>query len=101
MAEIKNKEVQIEKLKQDLVVKERELQEKKQKLNQYKIFTKFLEDVIDNKMEENKEFEDIESLKNWFKNLREKNEELTARKLQIEFDLDQTKKKEAETVTKL
>lgn len=52
-------------------------------------------------MEENKEFEDIESLKNWFKNLREKNEELTARKLQIEYDLDQTKKKESETVTKL
>ena len=55
--------------------------------------------MIDNKSEENWEFEDIEALKNRFKNLREKNEELTARKQQIESDLDATKRRETEQVT--
>lgn len=74
--EIAAKERQIEELKNELGKKELELREKKHNLNWHKIFTKFLEDVVDDKVEDNWEFEDIESLKNWFGNLRWENERL-------------------------
>ena len=61
-------------------------------MNWHKIFTKFLEDVVDDKVEDNKEFEDIESLKNWFNNLRKENERLLEQKAKIDRDVDETRK---------
>lgn len=52
-----------------------ELEEKKRELEKYKIYTDFLEDVI-NDDKDNKEFEDIDSLKNRFTNLRNENKKL-------------------------
>ena len=46
------------------------------------VFADFLEDVISDK-NDNKEFDDIEALKNRFRNLRKENERLMERKQAI------------------
>ena len=70
-------------------------------MNRHKIFTKFLEDVVDDKVEDNKEFEDIDSLKNRFNNLRQENQRLLEQKSKIERDVDETRRLEQERIQEL
>lgn len=50
--------------------------------------------MVEDKVEDNWEFEDIESLKNWFGNLWRENERLQEQKLKIEEEVDLTWKLE-------
>lgn len=73
--EIKQKTEKIKDLNDEIGELQSELEEKKSELEKYKIYTDFLEDVI-NDDKDNKEFEDIDSLKNRFTNLRNENKKL-------------------------
>ena len=58
------------------------MEDKKLELERHMVFADFLEDVISDK-NDNKEFDDIEALKNRFRNLRKENERLMERKQAI------------------
>ena len=62
---------------------------KKVELEKHKIYSNFLEDIVNDKNE--KEFEDIDALQNRFRNLRKENQKLQDRKTQIYSDIEQTK----------
>ena len=80
--EIKQKTEKIKELNDEIGDLQGDLEEKKRELEKYKIYTDFLEDVI-NDDKDNKEFEDIDSLKNRFENLRKENKKLIAKQNMI------------------
>ena len=57
--------------------------------------------MVDDKVEDNKEFEDIDSLKNRFNNLRQENQWLLEQKAKIERDVDETRRLEQERIQEL
>ena len=64
------------------------------------VFADFLEDVISDK-NDNKEFDDIEALKNRFRNLRKENERLMERKQAIYQEIESTKAQERTTLAEM
>ena len=77
--QIDEKKVEIERLKTKLDNKKRKLNEKKHELKMHEKFNLFLEQVVNEKDGQNKEFENIEALQNRFKNLKNENKKLLLR----------------------
>lgn len=76
---IEQKKQQIQELEKKLEAKRKKLSEKKDELDKHKKFNEFLEAVVYDKNDDNREFEDIEKLQDRFKNLRRENEALMRR----------------------
>ena len=66
-------------LEKKLEAKRKKLGEKRDELEKHKKFNEFLESVVYDKNDDNREFEDIEKLQDRFKNLRRENEALMRR----------------------
>ena len=76
---IDQKKQQIMELEKKLEAKRKKLGEKRDELEKHKKFNEFLESVVYDKNDDNREFEDIEKLQDRFKNLRRENEALMRR----------------------
>ena len=74
--------------------------EKRDELEKHKIFNKFLEEVVSDSGE-NKEFADIDELQHRFKNLKNENQKLMKRKLEINKEMEEARQKEKNTLNSL
>ena len=94
------KKERILKLKEDLRLKKLALEKKKHEMEKYKVYSDFLEDVV-NEDNDNKEFEDIESLKNRFFNLTKEYNNLSSKQVTLYNAIEKEKKSEKETMNDL
>lgn len=98
--EIDAKTLKIQDLEKELEKKRAEHQLKKKQLEKFKIYSDFLEDVV-NAEGENKEFEDIESLKNRFYILRKEHDNLTKKQTEINKNIWEIKQEGKKKMDKL
>jgi len=78
-AEIEKKKREIEELQKKLQEKENMLQEKEEDLQRHKIFSTFLESVVQDKSGDKEGFSEIEDLQKRFKSLKNENKQLMSR----------------------
>ena len=78
-AEIEKKKREIHDLEKVLHQKQLQLQEKESDLKRHRIFSTFLESVVQDKSGDKEGFNDIEDLQNRFKSLKNENKQLMAR----------------------
>ena len=88
-------------LEKKLEAKKRKLGEKRAEVEEHKKFNDFLEQVVNDKNGDNKEFEDIEALQNRFKNLKSENEKLMKRKQAINREMEEARTQEKVKLNKL
>ena len=74
--EIESKQRLIKELQEKLAKKEQDLEQKKEDYDRHKIFSKFLNDVVQDTGGENEGFEGIEELQARFKSLKNENKNL-------------------------
>lgn len=98
--DIKQKEDKIHELEIELEDKKKLVDQKRELLSKYQVYSNFLEEVINNDPD-NKEFDDIDALKNRFFNLIKENKKLIEKQNSINEQIEQTKKKEKEVMTNL
>jgi hypothetical protein len=98
--EIKSKEAKIKELTEELHRKKQEHEAKKRQLEKFKIYSDFLEEVV-NADGDNKEFEDIETLKNRFYILRKENDNLTKKQNDINKQIEEIKQDGKKKMDKL
>lgn len=101
---IKEKQAQIEDLRQKLQETKDNLRRKQEEQRQLQKFNDFLESIVQDKGGqggEGKEFDDIESLQNRFKNLKTENEKLMNRKTQINKEMELARQNEAAKLSEL
>jgi hypothetical protein len=78
-AEIEKKQNEILELERKLAEKEQQLEEKESDLQRHKIFTTFLESVVNDKSGDKEGFVSIQDLQNRFKSLKNENKQLVNR----------------------
>ena len=95
----RNKE-KISDLQKELTEKKQLVKQKQELLSKYKVYSDFLEEVI-NDDPDNKEFDDIDALKNRFFNLIKENKKLIEKSREINNQIEMQKKKEKDVMTNL
>lgn len=91
------KRKKIKEIKEQLKKRKDLLQAKKKEMEGYKVYSDFLEDVV-NEDTENQEFDDIDSLKNRFFNLKKEYNNLVTKQMTIYNSIEKEKKNEKEII---
>lgn len=93
-AAIASKEREIQNRQAILRQKQEQLEQKEAELESHRIFSQFLEAVVQDKSGDKEGFVDILDLQNRFKSLRNENGQLLKRKKQIETQMKEAKNSE-------
>lgn len=98
---IQQKKDQIEELQKTLAATEVQLKEKQEDLDRHKIFSTFLQSVVNDKSGDNEGFNEIIDLQNRFISLKEENKQLMKRKAHINQMMEQARAQEKERLNQL
>lgn len=99
--EIEKKKREIEELKTVLRNREETLAEKEQDLARHKIFSTFLESVVQDKSGDKEGFTEIDDLQKRFKSLKNENKQLMLRKAAINKQMEEARVYEKERLNSL
>lgn len=99
--EIEKKKREIEELKSVLRNREETLAEKEQDLARHKIFSTFLESVVQDKSGDKEGFTEIDDLQKRFKSLKNENKQLMLRKAAINKQMEEARVYEKERLNSL